>query len=74
MPDDDVENTPDLSISPEKVCYIIENAREFDAKDVVTDPDDGSNPTDDGMVSVLEDHREADGRGNRRCDLRHERG
>jgi len=52
MPDD--ENTPDLSISPEKVCYIIAKAREFDAKDVVTDPDDASNPTDDAMVSVLE--------------------
>jgi hypothetical protein len=58
MTQDDVENTPDLSISREKVCYIIEKAREFDAKDVVTDPDDGSNPTDDGMVSVPEDHRE----------------
>jgi hypothetical protein len=39
MPDEDVENTPVLSISPEKVCYIIAKAREFDAKDVVTDPD-----------------------------------
>jgi hypothetical protein len=59
MPDDDeVENTPDLSISSEKVCYIIVKAREFDAKDVVADPDDGSNPTDDAMVSVLEDHRD----------------
>jgi Protein of unknown function (DUF3775) len=58
MPEDDVENSPDLSISPEKVCYIIVKAREFDAKDVVTDPDDASNPTDDGMVSVLEDHRD----------------
>jgi hypothetical protein len=58
MPEDDVENSPDLSISPEKVCYIIVKAREFDAKDVVTDPDDASNPTDDGMVSVLEDYRD----------------
>jgi Protein of unknown function (DUF3775) len=59
MPDDnEVENTPDLSISPEKVCYIVVKAREFDAKDVVTDPDDGSNPADDAMVSVLEDHRD----------------
>jgi hypothetical protein len=31
---------------------------EFDAKDVVTDPDDASNPTDDAMISVLEDHRD----------------
>jgi hypothetical protein len=56
--DDEVENTPDLSISPEKVCYIILKAREFDAKDVVTDPEDASNPTDDAMISVLEDHRD----------------
>jgi len=58
MADDDVENTPDLSISPEKVCYIIAKAREFDAKDVVTDPEDGSNPADDAMVAVLEDRRD----------------
>jgi hypothetical protein len=58
MADEDVENTPDLSISPDKVCYIIAKAREFDAKDVVTDPDDSSNATDDAMVAVLEDHRD----------------
>ena len=58
MPDDISEKMPDLSISPEKVCYIIAKAREFDAKDVVTDPDDASNPTDDAMISVLEDHRD----------------
>jgi hypothetical protein len=58
MPDEVPEKTPDLSISPEKVCYIIAKAREFDAKDVVTDPDDASNPSDDKMISVLEDHRD----------------
>jgi hypothetical protein len=52
------ENLPSLSISPEKVCFIVVKAREFDAKDVVTDPDDGSNPTDDAMISVLEDNRD----------------
>ena len=52
------ENTPDLSISTEKVCYIIAKAREFDVKDVVTDVGDSSNATDDGMLSVLEDHRD----------------
>ena len=36
---------------------IIIKAREFDVKDVVTDPDDASNAADDSMVSVLEDHR-----------------
>jgi hypothetical protein len=45
-----------LSISPEKVCFIIVKAREFDAKDAVTDPDPGSNPTDDREAAVLEDH------------------
>jgi uncharacterized protein DUF3775 len=44
-----------LGISSEKVCYIIVKARQFEAKDVVADPDSGSNPTDDGVVSVLED-------------------
>jgi Protein of unknown function (DUF3775) len=52
------EDTPDLVISPDKVCYIIAKAREFDVKDVVTDPDDASNPTDDAMLSVLEDHKD----------------
>lgn len=51
MPDE-----PDPTITPEKVCYIISKAREFDAKDPVTDPDEGSNPTDDGQRAVLEDH------------------
>ncbi len=56
MADNAPDNVPDLSISPDKICYIIAKAREFDAKDVVTDPDDSSNATDDAMVSVLEDH------------------
>ncbi|MGV6875087.1 DUF3775 domain-containing protein [Pseudochelatococcus sp. B33] len=50
------EDGPLLTISPEKVCFIILKAREFDAKDEVTDPDSGSNPTDDGDIGVLEDH------------------
>jgi len=52
------DNLPDLTISAEKVCYIIVKAREFDVKDAVTDPDDASNASDDGMVSVLEDHKD----------------
>ena len=50
-----MDGTSTLGISPEKVCYIIVKARQFEAKDVVADPDSGSNPVDDGMVSVLED-------------------
>jgi hypothetical protein len=49
------QDTPTLAISPEKVCFIIVKAREFDAKDEVTDPDPGSNPSDDGDA-ILEDH------------------
>jgi hypothetical protein len=46
---------PPLSIATDKVCYVIVKAREYDVKDVVTDPGDASNPSDDAMVSV-EDH------------------
>ncbi len=53
-----IDTAPPLSISPEKLCFIIAKAREFDAKDVVTDPDDGSNASDDAMISVLEDHED----------------
>jgi Protein of unknown function (DUF3775) len=52
------KDPPSLSIATEKVCFLIVKAREFDAKDVVTDPGDASNATDDSMISVLEDHRE----------------
>ena len=52
------DNLPELSISEEKLCFIIAKAREFDVKDVVTDPDDSSNATDDAMLSVLEDHKD----------------
>jgi hypothetical protein len=55
MPDADA---PELSLSPQKLCFIIAKAREFDVKDAVTDPGDSSNATDDGMLSVLEDHRD----------------
>jgi hypothetical protein len=57
-PDNTAETLPELAISPEKVSYIIVKAREFDAKDVVTDPGDSSNASDDAMVSVLEDHKD----------------
>lgn len=50
------EELPPLAISPEKVCFVIIKAREFDVKDVVTEPVTGSNPSDDNMIAVLEDH------------------
>ena len=55
MPED---NIPELSISTAKLCFIIAKAREFNVKDAVTDPGNSSNASDDGMVSVLEDHRD----------------
>lgn len=52
------EPSPELTISPEKVCFIIIKAREFDAKDVMTEPDPGSNPSDDMEAAVLEEHED----------------
>jgi hypothetical protein len=54
---DDIDQGP-LTISPEKVCYTIMKAREFDVKDAVTESDPGSNPSDDKDISVLEDHED----------------
>lgn len=47
-----------LSISSEKVCFIIFKAREFDVKDAVSEPEPGSNPSDDKDMAVLEDHKD----------------
>jgi Protein of unknown function (DUF3775) len=47
---------PELAISAEKVAFLIEKAREYDVKETNSDPDSGSNPTDDNAVDVLEDN------------------
>lgn len=47
-----------LTISPEKVCFIIIKAREFDAKEEANETDPGSNPSDDKEASVLEDRED----------------
>ncbi len=44
-----------LGINPEKVRHVIAEARIFDVKEGLSDPDSGSNPTDDGVADVLED-------------------
>ena len=49
-----------LGINPEKVRYIITEARTFDGKEGDSDPDSGSNPTDDGAADVLEDEPDGD--------------
>lgn len=38
-------------INPDKVCFVIVKAREFDVQDEEIE-DDGSNPSDDNFVSV----------------------
>ena len=45
-----------LTISPEKVCFIIVKAREYDAKVEIEEPDPGSNPSDEDMREVLQDY------------------
>ncbi len=51
----DEDEAPELTIPLQSVCRLIVKAREYDVKDVNTDPDSGSNESDDNMVSVLED-------------------
>jgi hypothetical protein len=46
-----------LTIALETVCFIIVKAREFDVQVEPSDPDSGSNPSDDGEVDVLEGSR-----------------
>src|SRR5258708_13215974 len=47
---------PNLAISAEDVGFLIVKAREFDVKEANSDPDSGSNATDDNMIDVLEDN------------------
>ena len=47
---------PEISISPEKVAFLIEKTREFDVKEGATDPASGSNAIDDNMIDVLGDN------------------
>ena len=49
-----------LSISTEKICFVVRKAREFDVKDAPTIPDDASNASDDRMVGVLDEDRPDD--------------
>ncbi len=44
-----------LTISTDQVCFVIIKAREFDVKEAPSEPDPGSNPSDDHEISVLED-------------------
>jgi hypothetical protein len=56
--DEDIQanNGDVLNISPEKVCYIIIKAREFDVKVAPAGLNNGDNPTDDKDIEILEDY------------------
>lgn len=47
--------TPELNISREKVAFLIDKAQEFDVKDLPSELESGSNPSDDDEIEVLED-------------------
>ena len=51
---------PELGVAPEKVRFVIVKARQFDAKEGESDPEEGSDAIDDGMADVLEDDPEND--------------
>ncbi len=48
-------DSPTLGIASDTLAFIIEKAREFDVKQSDSDPDSGSNPSDDGIADILED-------------------
>jgi hypothetical protein len=54
-PDIEPPRGVELGINSDKVCHIVAKARAFDAKEEMSDPDSGSNASDDGMTDVLED-------------------
>jgi hypothetical protein len=54
------DELPELGISAEKVRFVIIKARQFDAKEGDSDPDEGSNASDDGEADVLEDKPDDD--------------
>ncbi|HEY2071196.1 MAG TPA: DUF3775 domain-containing protein [Rhizomicrobium sp.] len=58
--EDTEDSTPELGIAAEKVRFIIIKARQYDVKEGDSDPDEGSNASDDGMADVLEDKPETD--------------
>ena len=49
---------PALNLPLDKVSFIILKAREYDVKESDSDPDEGSNPIDDGQTDVLTDKQD----------------
>jgi len=52
----DIPVRPQIAL--DSVCRIVMRAREFDVKEGVTDEDEGSNPTDDRFIDVLEANKD----------------
>lgn len=50
----DDEGAETLDISLDKLGFIIMKARAYDVQVPAVDPDDGSNPSDDDQISVIE--------------------
>ena len=46
---------PALNLPLDQLAFIIVKAREYDVKEADSDPDDSSNPADDGQTDVLTD-------------------
>lgn len=55
MTDAPTDDLPELSLGAETAFPIVLKAREYWAKTPQTDPDAGSNPSDDNDIDVLED-------------------
>ena len=51
-----VKTRPELSISPEKICFIVVKAREFDLQDLAIDIDDSSDDREPALVPQPESH------------------
>ncbi len=47
-----------LDLNPETVCFIIDKAKEFHAKEEVVIPEEPTNPSDDWALQVLADHED----------------
>lgn len=48
----------DLNVNPETVCFLIDKAHEFHAKEEVSIPEIPNSPSDDWARQVLADHRD----------------
>ena len=49
----DYSDRPSLGIANDKLCELILRVKAIDVKEGPTDPDSGSNPTDDGAIDAL---------------------